>query len=290
VPRERVFELPGLKIAAKEWGDDGELPVLAIHGWLDNAASFDRLAPLMPGCHLLAVDCAGHGRSDNRSIDASYNIWTEVGDVLEIADQMGWQTFSLLGHSRGAAVATLVAGTFPERVERVVLLEGAIPIHGEPPQAPNNLAKALTERRQLRRKSGRIFADRQTAILERANGFSKVDVATAEILAERSLRRVDGGYQWHADQRLKAQSEIKLSVDQIAAFIHRIAAPVLLIMAETSPFAGRPEFRELVAQYRDLEQLTLPGRHHFHLEGAEAEIAARASAFLGLVSARRNLR
>ena len=103
-PKEREFSLPGITLAAREWGTPGQVPVIAVHGWLDNAGSFDLLAPLLDGCHVLALDSAGHGHSSHRSPDASYNIWQEVGDLIDIADQMGWPRFSAIGHSRGAVL------------------------------------------------------------------------------------------------------------------------------------------------------------------------------------------
>ena len=276
--RERELALPGFKLAAREWGDTGT-PVLALHGWLDNAGTFDKLAPLLAGCHVVALDSAGHGRSDNRSADSSYNIWQDAGDVAEVADALGWKQFNLLGHSRGAAVAALFAGTFPERARRLVLIEGGIPILGEAENAAADFARALTESRQLRGKAGRIFPDRSTAIAERAEGFSKVSLEAAEILALRSLRSVPGGYQWHADQRLKATSEIRLTADHVRSFLRRIQAPALMFIAAESPIAHRAVFTDLLPAFPQLEIVNMPGGHHLHLEGAEREIAAAALEF-----------
>jgi pimeloyl-ACP methyl ester carboxylesterase len=280
--REREFRLPTLTLAAREWGEPGGVPIIAVHGWLDNAGSFDELAPLLEGAHLVAIDCAGHGLSSNRSADSAYNIWQDVGDLLDVAAELGWQRFNLLGHSRGAAIAGLYAGTFPERVDRLVLLEGGAPMVGRAEDAPANLAQALVKSRELGAKTGRVFAERSAAIRERANGFSKVTEAAAATLARRALREVPGGFQWHADQRLKAESELRLTPELAAAFIDRVTAPVLAVLAEKSPFAGRASFRDLLARYRRLERHTLAGGHHFHMEGAQAAIAALARPFLGL--------
>jgi pimeloyl-ACP methyl ester carboxylesterase len=283
--QEREFELPTLKLAAKEWGQPGGVPVLALHGWLDNAATFDRLAPLLPGTHLVALDLAGHGFSANRSADSGYNIWQDIADLIEVAAALGWERFNLLGHSRGAAIAALFAGTFPDRVERVVLIEGGVPILDAAEAAPTNLADALEASRMLRTKTGRTFAAREVAIEERANGFSKVSTAAAEILATRSLREVPGGYRWHADQRLKAASEFHLTPEQAGAFFTRIEAPVLMFLAAESPFAHRESFTGMLSRFRTLELEHMPGRHHLHLEGGETEIAARIRPFLELPDA-----
>jgi pimeloyl-ACP methyl ester carboxylesterase len=281
VPLERRFDLPGLTLAAEVWGSPGERPVLASHGWLDNAGSFDRLAPLLPSCELVALDLAGHGFSGSRSADSSYNLWQDVGDLLDVADAMGWQRCTLLGHSRGAAISMLFAATFPERVDKLVLLEGGLPLTAEADEAPAGLKQALLEARALRGKSGRVFTDRAKAIAERAAGFTKITPASAEILARRSLREVPGGFQWHADQRLKAQSELKLTPEHVRAFARRVAAPVLLLFAEESPFAGRSLYREMPGLFANIEVERLPGGHHFHLEGTETAIAERIRRFLG---------
>jgi pimeloyl-ACP methyl ester carboxylesterase len=280
VPVERRFRLPGFTLAAEVWGTPGQHPVLASHGWLDNAASFSLLAPRLPGCEIVALDLAGHGRSDFRSPDSGYNIWQDVGDLLDVADELRWEKLTLLGHSRGAGISMLFAATFPERVDKLVLLEGGLPLTAEAEEAPAGLAQALLETRALRGKAGRVFAQRAAAIAERAAGFSKVTPAAAELLARRSLREVAGGFQWHADQRLKAQSELRLTEDQVRAFARRVTAPVLLLFAAQSPFVDRPFYREFPSLFADIEVARVPGGHHCHLEGSESVIAERIQTFL----------
>jgi len=280
-PAERQFPLPGLTLAAQVWGKPGDRPVLAAHGWLDNAASFDLLAPQLPDCEIVALDLAGHGASGSRSPDSGYNLWQDVGDFLDVLDALGWARCTLLGHSRGAAISMLFAATFPDRVDKLVLIEGGAPLIGSAADAPATLAHALLDRRSLRDKVGRVFAQRAKAIQERAQGFTKVSVAAAEVLARRSLREVPGGFRWHADQRLKGASELRLTADHVRAFVRRVAAPVLLILADDGPFGRLPLYDEVIGLLADVEVVRLPGGHHLHLEGTEVEIAGRIRAFLG---------
>lgn len=255
--------------------------MIALHGWLDNAGSFDRLAPALNGCCIVALDAAGHGRSDHRSADAGYNIWQDLSDILDVAEVLGWSRFNLLGHSRGAAVATLFAGTFPERVDRLMLLEGGLPIIGTAEEAPEHLARVLARMRSLRDREGRIFASREQAIAERVDGFSPVSKEAAEMLARRSLREVPGGWQWQFDQRLKAGSELRLTRESLAAFTRRVTAPAICVLAEESPFAGLDLYAEMPDLFGDIEIHRIAGRHHLHLEGQAGEIAALLLRFLG---------
>lgn len=273
-PGEREFRLPALTIAGLEWGPSDGRPVIALHGWLDNAGSFDLLAPELPGWHILALDAAGHGSSDSRSADSGYNIWQDLGDVLEVADTLGWDRFDLLGHSRGGAVAMLFAATFPERVARLMLIEGGLPIIGAAAEAPVNLRQVLERSRELAgRRGGRVYADRAQAIEERVNGFSPVSTEAAEILARRSLLSVPGGWQWQADQRLKAGSEMRLTRELLGAFVDRVTMPAICVLAEDSPFAELEIYIEMLARFPDIEVHRIPGRHHLHLEGAAGTIA-----------------
>jgi len=175
----------------------------------------------------------------------------------------------------------LFAATFPDRVDKLVLIEGGAPLIGSAADAPATLARALLDRRNLRDKAGRVFAERAKAIRERAQGFTKVSVAAAEVLARRSLREVPGGFRWHADQRLKGASELRLTADHVREFVRRVAAPVLLFLADDGPFGRMPLYDEMIGLLADVEVVRLPGGHHLHLEGAEVEIAGRIRAFLG---------
>lgn len=281
-PLERTFDVPGLTLAAREWGAPGGLPVIALHGWLDNAGSFDLLAPQLSGVHLIALDSAGHGLSGHRSADGTYNIWQDVPDVFAVADRLGWERFTILGHSRGAAIASLAAGTFPDRVVSLVLIDGGIPVPGEPDEAPQRFARSLVARDRQRTDRGRVFPTREDAIIERSRGFTETSYAAAEILALRSLREAEDGFSWFVDQRLKSESEIRLSPDQISAFMRAVKAPTLAVLASRSPLTSQDGFKSLLREIPGIRLVEIEGGHHFHLEDAVVEITDEILAFLNL--------
>ena len=106
---ELRFKLPdGVTVAAKAWGpEDADERIIAVHGFLDNAATFDRLVPLLLSqsvrnhnlsMRIVAIDLSGHGKSSHRLVQYSYdNSW--IIEVITVADALGWDRFGLIGHS-----------------------------------------------------------------------------------------------------------------------------------------------------------------------------------------------
>ena len=223
-------ELPHLRLAAREWGPADGPPVLALHGWLDNAATFDRLAPLLPELHLVALDLAGHGRSQHRHPSVVHHFIDWAPEIAAVADQLGWESFELIGHSMGAGISTLVAGTFPDRVKRLVLLEGAGPLAADAAMAPFQLASAVADEARATAASPRLFPDLEAAIKARLRD-SDLDTVAARLLVERGSAEVEGGVRFTHDPRLRTRSRVRLTENQALAFLAAIKCPVLAVRA-----------------------------------------------------------
>jgi pimeloyl-ACP methyl ester carboxylesterase len=246
--------------------------VLALHGWLDNAASFDGLAPRLPGLRVIALDLPGHGLSQHHPPGMLYGFVDLVAEVAEAANALGWERFALLGHSLGGSIASILAGTFPERITRLALIEGLGPLTEEPEGAPDRLAASLRE--QARRRGGRspVYATREDAA-GRLTEASGVDPAAARALVERGTVEQGGGFVWRADPQLRVSSRLRLSQAHVLAFLRRVTCPVIAIRALNGwPFdlAAMAERRACV---RDLEYVELPGGHRVHLEDPETVAA-----------------
>jgi pimeloyl-ACP methyl ester carboxylesterase len=276
---EREFQIKGRQIAARCWHDASLPPLLALHGWQDNAATFDRLAPLLPGYHIVAMDFAGHGFSDWRAEGMRYHTLDHVDDVLGVADQLGWEKFRLLGHSMGAGIGVLLAGAMPERIEQLALLDGLGPYAGAPEEAPEILREALLEWREYAPREERVFAEVAMAVTARRRGFTPLSEEAARLLCTRSLRAVDGGYSWTMDRRVRQHSSLRMSEVQIRAFLQNMAAPVLLLRAEKG-FPGAAEmFMARWQAVRHGEMQVVPGGHHMHLDESPAQVAAALNVF-----------
>jgi len=266
------LNLPHIELAAHLYGPEDGLPVLALHGWLDNAMSFARLAPRLDGLRIVALDFAGHGHSAHRPAGASYSHWDHAYDVLQVAEQFGWQRFSLLGHSMGAIVAVLLAGALPERIERLALIDGGMPITRAAGEAPLQLGDALRGHLALAGKRKPVYESIERAVLARMHGVAAVSREAAERLAERGLMPVPGGYTWRADSRLRLPYPLRLDPAQAEAFVRAVRCPVTLVLARAGLLAGRPQLAGLLEEL-PFEVHELPGGHHLHLDdeaGAQA--------------------
>lgn len=279
-----VFEeirlsLPHAEVAAHLYGPEDGKPVIALHGWLDNAATFSRLAPLLEGLRIVALDLPGHGHSDHRPAGATYNIWDYAHDVLQAAEQLGWQRFSLLGHSMGAIVSVLLAGAMPARVARLALIDGVIPYTGEAETAPQKLGESLKALLQVDDKRKPIYETFEQAVAARMKGVGAVSHEAAELLALRGLMPVPGGFTWRTDARLMLPSPLRLSRAHALAFVSRVECPVSLVLAKQGLMTD-PSMLELIDSL-PFDVHRLAGGHHLHLDdqGGADRVAAVFNSF-----------
>ncbi|MGH8656550.1 MAG: alpha/beta fold hydrolase [Gammaproteobacteria bacterium] len=278
-PQEIGIVTPFGRFAAKRWGPPQGDPTIAVHGWLDNSASFDPLAPLLPELHLLALDLAGHGLSDHRPPATAYHLVDHVRDVLAVADALAWQQFGLLGHSLGAAIAALVAGTFPQRITRLVLIEGLGSLAGAASELPVNLARAIEEQLEGRKEPNPVYAaiDEVAAARQRAGDMS---FEAARTLVTRALGPCEGGVTWRSDPRVRLSSPQRFTEAQVRAFMCRIKAPTLLVLGEQGMLATKyPQMLQRASCLADSEVAWLPGGHHLHMDYPQ-QVAAVIDDFL----------
>jgi pimeloyl-ACP methyl ester carboxylesterase len=278
-PREFCEIANGRRIHGLHWqSDPGGLPTLALHGWLDNAASFSPLGARLSGLDVWAIDLPGHGLSDHRPAPGSYNLWDDLLDILAFADALGWERFNLLGHSRGALISTLLAATMPERMGRMVLLDAVWPKPVPAAQAPAVLRKYLVDQRRCADKKLPRYSDIAEAIVARqkATGLS---AAIASLLVARGVAvSADGSVTWRSDPRLTLGSAFKLSREHSEAFFQAITAPTLILLAEDG-YARIEGVQQLLKRFAKFESHILPGGHHFHAEDPDL-LAPLVSGFL----------
>lgn len=281
VPRERRFEVDGLCYAGLSWGDPSRPVALALHGWMDNAASFSRMGPLLKHRQVLALDLSGQGLSSHRSADATYQIWDDIPQLSSIVDQLGCETVSLIGHSKGAAIAALLAVVLGQRCDRLVMIDGLLPRALESDDAPQQLARFVRERQKYASRQERHFSSIAAFVEKRAQyGFTEDN---ARVFAERSLESVADGLRLRNDPRLFGASAMKLDPLMCEQFYRAIKSPTLCILGEQGFFThelGQHMRDDAAANIPDFRSAILPGGHHLHLEAGAELVALRVDSFL----------
>ncbi len=263
--QEWKFQFGDMTFRGKRWGTPGGLPVIALHGWLDNCASFDFVAPLLENVDVLALDLAGQGKSTHRSQSGAYNIWLDIMEVMAVANQLGWKKFALLGHSRGAMISTLIAGTFPERISHLALVEAITPHVISAEEAPQQMASAVLALLEMNSRARSQFDSFEKAVKAREHGYLKLCHEDALALAKRGVREKDDQFFWDNDIKLNAPSEVKFTFEQVNAFVSQIQPKVSLIIAEDGILNDFTELNSLLKVSPNIETVRLPGDHHLHM-------------------------
>jgi len=287
--RDQALQINGLNIACRAWGNENGQPVLAIHGWLDNCATFSRIAPRLGNYYIVAPDLAGHGQSEHRRNNSSYYLWDYAIDLAMLVQHFGWKRYSILAHSMGTGVAS-VLNAISGVVRSIVFLDGM----GAPFTVKSN-AVAEHIKRSCRMldmaKKSRLygfsnqsrpqFYNVESAIRDRQKSVGgKLSYESAELLAERDLIEVGSGYRWRHDPRLALPEPLQLSDEQAGSFLKNISCPLHTFLGLSGIFSGE-KFKEKSTRLRPAVKIHWhEGGHHFHLENPSSELISQIDSAL----------
>jgi len=285
-PREFGCTLPFGELRGLRCGMEGGRRVLALHGWLDNAASFLPLAAELHGLDLVMIDLPGHGHSAALPAGSEYTMIGAIGNVLAVADALGWDRFTLLGHSMGAGIASLVAAAMPSRIEALVVIEALGGLGEKVENTATRLREGVEAAHALPGKPLRVFPNLEAPVRARmmANQLSE---PCARLLVERGVRAVPGGYSWGSDQRLTLPTAVRMTEPQIDVLVAAIECATLVIFASPAQVYFPEPLRTRRTQLLRNGQLhVLEGTHHLHME-TPAAVAALIQPFLAAHGAAR---
>lgn len=253
------------KMEGREWGNPQGKVILAFHGWLDNANSFEPLAPYLSEYRILAFDFPGHGKSSHKSENSLYYFNEYVLEIVAVAKALELENFILLGHSMGAAVATLTAGTNLLNIDKLILIEALGPLTNMSQAAPDILTEAIKQVLHPKGKRETYFPTMESAVgvRLRAGGMNQ---SSAEILLERGIEKTPKGLKPRRDLKLHYNSFFRYTEDQIVSFCERIKIPTLLILGDKSEYPIHSNFERRKNAIQNFTQIILPGGHHLHMD------------------------
>lgn len=288
VPTELLIDVPFGKLAARAWGPEDGQHVLALHGWLDSAGTFDTLIPhLNPHLRVVALDFSGHGNSSHRPPGAHYSIMEHLIDVRRAVDALKWNSFTILAHSMGATVALLFAGIFRGEVASVVSLDVVVPSFSIASNLPSVMSRSIRKFLAVEAKlvEPRVYSMRELmSRMEEANPGLLTEESKA-VLLERGARAVDGGMVLKRDLRTKAMGTMPFPIELQKEILQKYKGNLLIVRAGGS--ALPPQLKEIEREFRELyrenckrfQYIEVSGGHFVHLNEPE-KVAPFISAFL----------
>lgn len=278
------------------WGDASLVtperpPLVLLHGWMDVAASFQFMVDALAADRfVIAADWRGFGLSDNGGSD-SYWFADYLADLDALLDHaelgLAGAPVDLLGHSMGGNVVMLYAGIRPERIRRLVNLEGFGMPATVPEQAPKRYRQWLDELKEPAQLRPYDSLAEVAQRLRKTNPLLPEDKA-AWLAPHWSRQDADGRWQILGDPAHKRVNPLLYRVDEVLACWKLITAPLLWVDGDRTDIEKwwghrypRSEFDARLATVATVERCRLsPAGHMLHHDQPEA-LARRLEAFLG---------
>lgn len=262
---------------------DPSLPLLVmLHGGAEHSRMWDPLAAAFAAeWSVVCPDLRGHGDSDWSS-GAGYSTMECVYDLHRLLEHLGADRVSLIGHSFGGNVATRFAAIMPERVERLVVIEGLGLGKGVHPDLVLTGPPSVELRRWLLRQDS--APRRYASVEEAARRLIEVDplmpTDIAAHAARHGLRELeDGGFAWKYDQAFRSRSREDLLPDELRQLWSAIRCPVLLVHGAES-WASHPEEDGRTGYFADVRVASIAGAGHNAQHHRQEDVRAAIAAFL----------
>lgn len=269
----------------REWGDAEAPLIVMLHGWMDVSASFQFLVDALAGdWHVVAPDWRGYGLTSWSSAGC-YWLPDYLGDLDAILERLSPDDpATVVAHSLGGNMALMYSGARPERVARLVNLEGLGMAGDAPTKAPSRLAKFLSELREPPTLSAYPSREAVAARLKKTNPRLPDD--RARFLAEHwSAPADDGSFRILGDPAHKVVNPYLYRAEEVVACWAAITAPVLWIMARDSDYAKRmdalPGYADRIARIANVERLWLDEAGHMMHHDQPERLAVAIERFLG---------
>lgn len=275
---EIQLDTPQGRLAGLAWRRKDAPRVLALHGWLDNAASFAPLAPLLQGLDLVALDLPGHGHSEHRHATTRYHFIDYLFNVDAALDALAWSDCHVLGHSLGASIGAVYTAAAPERVRSLTLLDGLGPIAADADSTAERLRRSLAKYRQGAG-APRHYESLEDMVSARRK-VSDLTESAARLICKRSARQLGGQLTWRSDSALNWVSALVMTEAQVLDLLRHVESPTLVVQATTeSKWFTRARLEARKSALSPARHVTVDGHHHFHMDQPDA-IAAEILGFI----------
>lgn len=286
--RSEFLHIRKLRLHMRHWGREGAPKLFMLHGWMDVSASFQFMVDsLKRDWHVIAPDWRGFGLSEWSGND-TYWFPDYLADFEAILDHYSpGEPVRVVGHSLGGNVASIYAGTRPQRIARLASLEGGSLLAGQPEQMPGRYAQWLDECRNppfLRTYSSL----EEVAQRLKANNPRLTSERAAFLAPHWAARNEEGRWALQADPAHRHLAPSLYRLDEVFACWGAITAPVLMIAGEFALLgvrlgdakAGRAEIELRTASIPNSIIATVSGAGHMLQHDQPEEVARLVENFM----------
>jgi pimeloyl-ACP methyl ester carboxylesterase len=273
-PNIKHAQVNGLRLHYVDWGEAGNPPMVLLHGFSAQARYWDGFAVHMRDAyHVYALDQRGHGDSDWAG---EYPPEAMPSDLAGFADQLGFGRFTIVGHSMGGGVAFRYTAEHPERVERLIIEDSALPSPERPPvfNPDNSVQRSLAKD---------TFDDEEAVVAHLMRQSPGVSEARIRQVIPQWYRRLDDGrFTFKFDPALRRRlgatvdpEEYRRTAGALREKLKRFSGPVLLLRGEDSDILSPEAAADTVAAFPDATLITIPSAgHNVHTDNPRAFRAA----------------
>ena len=291
--KSEFIPVRGLQYHVQVWGEPAadKTPLVMVHGWMDVAASYQFVVDALAADHyVIAPDWRGFGQTEVQDVD---HFWFPdyLADLDFLLDHYAPnQSVNLVGHSMGGNIVMLYAGVRPERIRRLINLEGFGMPATVPAQAPGRYARWIDEIKALQHGSREMRSyDSLDAVAQRlikTNPRLSQDKATW-LASHWARESAPGQWQIMGHPAHKITNAQLYRVDEVQAIFKRITAPVLSVEASDNSmdiwWKGTytlAEFHERIKAVPQLETAHIANAGHMLHHDQPEQLAALIERFI----------
>ncbi len=268
-PASNSYFSQRLKLNYVDWGNPQAPPLILLHGGRDHCRNWDWTAQaLREDWHIIAPDLRGHGDSEWVN-DGNYTTLACVYDLAQLIDQLGLAPVTIVAHSYGGHIALRYTGLFPERVRKLVAIEGLGPspkMRREMEAQPQaeRLREWIEKRQRFSGKQPRRYPDFQSALDRmRQENPHLSEVQARHLTTHAVIRNEDGSYSWKFDPALRNFFPVDQSYEELEALWGKVSCPTQLYYGDDS-WASNPLDDGRIAHFGDnVEVKSFPKAGHW---------------------------
>jgi pimeloyl-ACP methyl ester carboxylesterase len=280
-PTSHFYFSQRLRLHYVDWGNEAAAPMILVHGGRDHCRNWDWVAErLRDRYHIIAPDLRGHGDS-GWAIGGGYDMAAYIYDLAQIVHQRASEPVTIISHSLGAGIALNYCGAFPDKVKKIVAIEGLGP---SPKMMAEQAKRSIDERlrasiKDRRENSGRAprrYASLDEAVVRMAEENPHLSPEQARHLTIYGAHQnEDGTYSWKFDNHARWGGGVGgLSHEDQQRLWGCITAPVMLVRGVES-WASDPVIDGRIKHFRDARLVNIEGAGHWvHHDQLEAFMRA----------------